>query len=112
MFLNNIEFLDIKPTEKGTLIITLTPVDENGDALVFSQLTSPSFQLMRSNGAVINNRSFANSALSSLTFVLKDDDLAYFGSEDDTIRILSFQATYNSSTLGTDLPITGTHFYY
>ena len=80
--------------ERGTAIVTISPVDDNGTALTFAQLTSPEWQLMNIDGTVINDRTFANSAMTSLQFVLSGDDLAIFGDSDRGNRVLSFSAQY------------------
>lgn len=99
-----IQIIRTEPNEKGTAVVTATVVDENGDALTFDQLTNPQWQLMMPNGYIINNRSFADSALTALTWVLYGDDLAIFGVTDDGDRVLTFTATYDS-TLGSNLPL-------
>jgi len=96
--------ITIQPAEQGSAIVTILPVDEDGVALVFGQLASPAWQLMEQNGTVINDRTFVLCPLTSLTFVLKGDDLAMFGALDSGIRVLSFQALYDS-TAGDDLPV-------
>jgi len=98
------DFISIQPAEKGTAVVTITPTDESGIALTIGQLTSPQWQLMKKDGTIINSRSFANCSLSALTWVLKGDDLAMFGGSDSGTRILSFQATYDS-TIGSGLPV-------
>ena len=98
--------------EKGTAIVTISPVDENRDAVSFAQLTNPQWQLMRIDGtaaegmAIVNERSFANSAMTSLQFVLSRDDLAIFGKADRGNRVISFQALYNG-TLDDGTPFVG-----
>src|SRR6056297_363205 len=96
--------ISVKPTEKGTLVVTISPTDEDNTSLSFGDLTNPQWQLMRHDGAVINERTFDNSSMSSLEVVLQGDDLAIFGGSDSGIRYFSFQATYNS-TLGSNLPL-------
>ena len=83
--------------EKGTAIVTISPVDDNGTSLTFAQLTSPEWQLMNTDGTVINDRTFANSAMTSLQFVLSGDDLAIFGDSDRGNRVLSFSAQYTGT---------------
>ena len=92
--------------EKGTAIVTVSPVDDNGTALTFEQLTSPEWQLMNIDGTVINDRTFANSAMTSLQFVLSGDDLAIFGDSDRGNRVLSFSAQY-TGTLDDNSSFTG-----
>ena len=83
--------------EKGTAIVTISPVDDNGTSLTFAQLTSPEWQLMNTDGTVINDRTFENSAMASLQFVLSGDDLAIFGDSDRGNRVLSFSAQYTGA---------------
>ena len=92
--------------EKGTAIVTISSVDDNGTSLAFAQLTKPEWQLMNTNGTVINDRTFANSAMTSLQFVLSGDDLAIFGDSDRGNRVLSFSAQY-TGTLDDSTSFTG-----
>ncbi len=92
--------------EKGTAIVTISPVDDNGTSLAFAQLTSPEWQLMNTDGTVINDRTFENSAMASLQFVLSGDDLAIFGDSDRGNRVLSFSAQY-TGTLDDSTSFTG-----
>ena len=98
--------ITVQPSEQGTAKVTVTLTDESGDALVFGDLTDPQWQLMRSDGTVINGRTFAASSLTSLTWVLTGDDLAVFGGLDSGRRVLSFTAKYDSS-LANDLTVNG-----
>ncbi len=98
------QIIKIKPREKGTAVVEVAPTDENGDSLSFIQLSNAKWQLMNMAGQIINDRSFDKCLLTSLTWVLKGNDLAIFGSSDSGKRILSFQASYDSS-IGTDLPL-------
>lgn len=86
----------VKPVEQGSAIVTIAPTDENGDALLFAELTSPQWQLMKLDGTIINSRSFANCNLTSFTFTLSGDDLAIFDESDNGWRVLAVQATYDS----------------
>lgn len=92
--------------EKGTAIVTISSVDDNGTSLAFAQLTKPEWQLMNTNGTVINDRTFANSAMTSLQFVLSGEDLAIFGDSDRGNRVLSFSAQY-TGTLDDSTSFTG-----
>lgn len=96
--------ITVRPAEKGTAVVTLAPVDEDGVALTFGQLINPEWQLMRTDGTVVNTRTFAASALTSLEFVLTGLDLVLFGANDNKKRVISFQATYDS-TVGDGLPL-------
>ena len=89
--------ITVEPTEKGTAVVTISPFDENNEALVLAQLNDPRWQLQRaSDGAIVNSRSFAQGLLTALTFELTGDDLAIFTGLDSGERVLGFQATYNS----------------
>ena len=96
--------ISVKPGEKGTAIVTLSPTDEDDTALTFGNLTNPQWQLMKLDGTVVNERTFANSSMTSLEFVLQGDDLAIFGDGDSGVRVLSFQASYDSDA-GSGLPL-------
>lgn len=102
----SIQTISITPFEKGTAIVTIAPTDEDYAALVFGELTNPQWQLMKTDGTVVNGRTFAASSMTSLEFVLSGDDLAIFGDSDRGNRVLSFYATYDS-TAGSDLPLVG-----
>lgn len=99
-----IQVICTEPNEKGTAVVTAVPTDEDGNELVFNQLSNPQWQLMQSDGTIVNERSFANSALTALTWVIYGDDLAIFGVADGGERVLTFTATYDS-TLGDGLPL-------
>lgn len=90
-----------KPAEKGTAVVTLAFTDEDDTAVT---PTSLAWQLMKSDGTVINTRTFALGSFSGTEIVLSGDDLAIFGSSDSGYRILSVQGVYDSDA-GTDLPI-------
>lgn len=85
--------------EGGTAIVSITPLDDNKVPITFNRLTSPQWQLMRTCGTVVNNRTFENSTLTSLQFVLTSDDLAIFGEPDRGGRVLSFQSSYTGQLL-------------
>ena len=92
------------PKEKGSAIVTVSPVDEDGAALLFAEVTNPQWQLMKVDGTVVNDRTFTNSSLSSFSWSISGDDLAFFDSGDNGWRVIAFKATY-TSTLGSDLPL-------
>jgi len=94
--------ITVKPSEKGSAIVTVTPTDENGLELEISDLTSPAYQLMMIDGTVVNEKTFTNCPLTALTFTLTGDDLAIFDSEDNGWRVLAFKALYDSDA-GNDL---------
>jgi len=95
--------IEIRPSEKGTAVVTLVFTDEDGAAVVPTGLA---WQLMRSSGVVVNNRTFALGSFSGSTIVLSGDDLAIFTGGDSGYRILSIQGVYISSA-GSDLPLKG-----
>ena len=95
--------ISIKPAEKGTAVVTLSFQDEDGNAVV---PTSLAWQLMKSDGTVINGRTFAAGSFTGTTIVLKDDDLAIWGSSDSGYRALSIKGVYTSSA-GSNLSLTG-----
>ncbi len=95
--------IGIQPAEKGTAIVTLGFTDEDGAVVVPTNLA---WQLMRSNGVVVNGRTFATGSFSGVTIVLSGDDLAILSRGDSGYRILSIQGIYTSSA-GVDLPLKG-----
>lgn len=95
--------IEIQPAEKGTAVVTLSFTDEDGNTVVPSSLA---WQLMRTDGTVVNNRTFANCSFTGNTIVLSGDDLAIFAGRDSGRRILSIQGSYDSNA-GTGLPIKG-----
>lgn len=92
-----IQEIAVEPFEQGTAIVTVAPVDSSGTALTFDLLENPQWQLMKESGSVVNGRTFADSSMTSLQFVLTGDDLAIFGTSDRGNRVISFQATYLGS---------------
>ena len=92
-----------QPSEMGTAVFTISPVDEDGNALTFAQLTNPQWQLMTSGGVVIDGCGFGDNVMDSLTVTLKGDQLAIL-SDGKPKRIFGFQAQYNS-TAGSNLPL-------
>lgn len=98
------QIINVEPAENGTAIITLTPRDASGTVLPIERLKTPKWQLQKTDGTIVNSRSFAACPITALTWVLFGDDLALSGSSDSGIRILGIQATYDSS-LGDDLPL-------
>ena len=88
--------------EEGTLLATLSFKDSLGNSFTpdtsFWQLTK------KSDGSVVNNRSFANGTFSGTQVVMSGDDLA-IDSDGDVERIFAVQGTYTSS-YGNGLPFT------
>ena len=93
----------VKPNEKGTAVVTLAFTDEDDNTVV---PTSLQWQLMKSDGTVINERTFANGSFTGTEIVLSGDDLAIFGSSDNSRRVLSIQGEYDSNA-GSGLPLKG-----
>ena len=95
--------LSTTPNEKGTAIFTLVYTDEDENVVVPATIA---WQLMRSDGTVVNDRTFANCSFSGTTVVLSGDDLQIYSGDpvDNRKRIFAIQATYNSSA-GTGLPM-------
>jgi len=92
--------LSTKPNERGTAIFTLEFTDEDGAIVIPS---TSAWQLMKSDGTIVNDRDFASCSFSGTTVVLSGDDLQLFAS-DDKKRIFAIQAAYDS-TAGNDLPL-------
>lgn len=86
--------------ERSMVAFNVVLKDENLDIVTPK---TASWQLMRSDGTIINNRTFANCPLQNNIIVLSGDDLAIFEGSDDRIRIVAIKTTYDS-TLGNDLP--------
>ena len=99
--------LAVKPNERSTAIVTMSFKDEDNNAATPSNLQ---WQLMQTNGTVVNERSFEDCSFSadggSAEIVLSGDDLAMFGAYDSGHRVFSVQGEYDSNA-GTGLPITG-----
>src|SRR6056297_1983695 len=97
--------ISIKPNELGTAVITMSFTDEDDAAVTPTDLQ---WQLMKSDGTIVNDRAFADNAFTALageaTVVLSGDDLAMFGANDSGRRVFSIQGVYDS-TAGTGLPI-------
>lgn len=99
-----IQVLTTQPNEKGTAIFSVSPTDEDGNSIVFAQLTNPQWQMMQFDGTVVPGCSYDDSALTSLEWVVSGDQLAIFGDDDVGSRHVTFKATYDSS-YGTGLPL-------
>lgn len=94
--------LSSQPTQNGTYIVTISFIDENGDA--FSPVTL-FWSLVDINGDIVNNREDVeiSNPTSEESIVLSGDDLAVTD-ELSTRRIVLISGTYNS-TLGNGLPL-------
>ena len=89
-----------KPNERGTAVFTIAFTDENDNTVVPN---TAAWQLMQTDGTVVNERSFENCSLTETTVVLSGDDLQLFDN-DDRERIFAVQATYDSD-VGSDLSL-------
>lgn len=89
------------PKEKGTAIVSVVFTDETGAVVT---PTVAAWQLQRTDGSIVNNRSFDLCPITGADIVLSGLDLAIFGISDNGYRIFSVQGTYDSD-LGVDLPI-------
>lgn len=65
--------ISIMPNEKGTAIVTLTFTNENGAVVV---PISAAWQLMKTDGSIVNGRAFADCSFSGTEIVLSGNDLA------------------------------------
>lgn len=92
--------LTTRPNERGTAVFTLAFTDEDGATVV---PTASAWQLMKTDGSIVNSRAFASCSFSGTTVVLSGDDLQLFAS-DDKKRIFAIEAVYNS-TAGNNLPL-------
>lgn len=94
------KFLNKQFHEQGTTALNVSFKDErNKDVIPKTQ----SWQLMKLDHTVLNNRTFENGSFTGNIVVLSGDDLAIFGDDDTRFRIFAVKATYDS-TLGNDLP--------
>jgi hypothetical protein len=89
--------------EKSTAVITVSFSDEDGNAVAPDSMT---WTLTDRNGNVINSRQdvVLSSPTSTEVIVLSGDDLQIVDSDDDGVRILTFEGTYTSA-LGSGLPL-------
>ena len=85
--------LSTEPNEKGTAVFTVTFTDEDGATVV---PTEAAWQLSKTNGDIVNSRSFDNCTFTGSTVVLTGDDLQLFSS-DNRYRIFAVQATYDGT---------------
>ena len=93
--------ISTSPKEKGTAIVSVVFTDETGATIT---PTVAAWQLQRTDGAIVNNRSFANCPITGTEIVLSGLDLAIFGISDNGVRIFSVQGLYDSDA-GIDLPV-------
>jgi len=92
----------IKPNEGGTAVVTLAFTDEEGTTVV---PVSATWQLQKTDGTIINNRSFANCSFTGTKVVLSGLDLSITDSSDSGVRIFAIHVRYNSN-IGSNLNIT------
>lgn len=92
--------LEIRATDKSTLVITASFTDEDGAAVVPNTIT---WALRDGNEDVVNERDevVVATPAASIDIVLSGDDLDY---EVDAKRIFTILASYDSD-LGSDLPV-------
>lgn len=98
---------DFHAEEKSSCVIRLTFTDEEGDAVIPQTGT---WSLTDKDGTEINSRTdVAIAALSTTNDVLlSGDDLALQSGESgrqSVERIFLFEGTYNSATLGNNIPL-------
>lgn len=93
--------------EGSTVVFTITIKDSFGNDVI---PLSSEYQLSRSDGVVVNDRSFANGAYTGELIVLSGPDLE-LDESGDVQRILSIQGTYDSS-YGTALCFTAEQRFY
>lgn len=98
------QIASIELNEKGTGKVTIVLKDTEGLGINFADISSPQWRLTLEDGTVVNERTYALSTLTSLTWVLTGEDLAIIGDSDTLRRIISFKCTYNSA-LGSNLPL-------
>jgi hypothetical protein len=92
--------LEERPNEKGTAVFTIAFTDEDENAVVPN---TAAWQLMKTDGTIVNERSFENCSFTGDAVVLSGDDLQLFDN-DSKKRVFAIHATYNS-TAGDDLPL-------
>jgi len=87
----------------NTYVITAAFTDEDGDAVTPND--GATWSLKDTAGNTINSRSAVEiTEATSVDIVLSGDDLAAQGANDNGIRILSIDGTYDSDA-GSDLPL-------
>ena len=94
------EFIHDKIFEKSTTAFIVELEDES---LSIVDPKTAFWQLMRTDGTIINGRNFTSCPVVDGEIILSGDDLAIFGDLDTRIRVVAVTATYDS-TLGIDLP--------
>jgi hypothetical protein len=88
--------------ERSTRVIIPTFTDTNGDVIPLGSLITPTWTLTtKQSRTVINSRSAVS--LTALQIVLTGPDLAIV--DDDSWRVLTLEAQYNSATYGNGLYI-------
>ena len=94
------QMINIRPNENGTVLVSINIKDEKNRILTINDIKNPCWQLeRRSDKTIINNRSFENTSLDSLEFLLYGDDLKIIDENDTGERTLIFKCEYDS-TLG------------
>jgi hypothetical protein len=103
--------LTVTPVEEGTLGVTADFYDDAGSAVTPTSMT---WTLTDENGTIINSREdVAVGALAaSITITLSGDDLLILSSSDEGLRYITFEGTYDSTALGSGLPIKAVASFY
>lgn len=95
------QILSSAANEQSTYIVSITPTDENGDAVTVNAMT---WTLTDLQGNVINSRlDVALTPATVMYIVLSASDLALYGKDTETRAIL-VEGDYDSS-LGSNLPL-------
>ena len=98
-----------KAREKGTYIVAATFRDESGDLICPLAAT---WTLTNDAGTVINSREDVTISTSiEVEIVMSGDDLALSGVNDNGERIVTVEATYDS-TYGKSLPLKESFIFY
>jgi hypothetical protein len=95
--------LEDNAIEKSTYVITVAFKDENGTAITPKTLT---WTLSDKKGRIINSRDTVTvvTPASSENIVLSNNDLA-LANNDNRVRVLTVEATFDSLEYGNDLPL-------
>ena len=96
--------LNVTAIEKATYVVVATFTDENGTEVAPKTLQ---WTLTDRKGRIINSRQnvvVGSPATGANNIVLSGNDLKLLNN-DNRIRIITIEATYDSATYGSDLPI-------
>ena len=95
--------LELEPTEKGTLVVHVSWLDEAGNAV---QPTAATWSLSDMAGGEVNGRTgvdFYEALSTTNNIVLTGADLAVLPGAPDNRRVVTVEATYTSATYGPGL---------